>query len=38
MSEAMRIFREHFGHHSGSTSHIFLIKSRHFLKGMRRGS
>ena len=31
-------FPEHFGHRSGSASHTFLIDSRHFLKGMRRGS
>ena len=34
----MRISREHFGHRSGSASHTFLIKSRRFLEGMRRGS
>ena len=34
----MRISREHFGHRSGSASHTFLINSRHFLEGMRRGS
>jgi hypothetical protein len=28
MSETMRISREHFGHRSGSDSHIFLIDSR----------
>ena len=38
MSETMRISREHFGHRSGSASHTFLINSRHFLEGMRRGS
>ena len=32
MSETMRIFREHFGHHSGSASHTFLINSRHQTK------
>ena len=30
--------REHFGHRSGSASHAFLINSRYFLEGMRRGS
>jgi hypothetical protein len=34
----MRISREHFGHRSGSASYAFLINSRHFLEGMRRGS
>jgi hypothetical protein len=38
MSETMRISREHFGHRSGSASHTFLINSRYFLEGMRRGS
>jgi hypothetical protein len=38
MSETMRICPEHFGHRSGSASHTFLINSRHFLEGMRRGS
>jgi hypothetical protein len=38
MSETMCISREHFGHRSESTSHTFLINSRHFLEGMRRGS
>ena len=38
MSETMRISREHFGHRSGWASHTFLINSRHFLEGMRRGS
>ena len=38
MSETLRISREHFGHRRGSASHTFLINSRHFLEGMRRGS
>jgi hypothetical protein len=38
MSETKRISREHFGYRSGSASHAFLINSRHFLEGMRRGS
>ena len=38
MSETMRISREHFRHRSGSDSHTFLINSRHFLEGIRRGS
>jgi hypothetical protein len=37
MSETMGSSREHFGHRSGSASHTFLINSRHFLEGMRRG-
>ena len=38
MSETMRISREHFRHSSGSASRTFLINSRHFSEGMRRGS
>jgi hypothetical protein len=38
ISETMSISRERFGHRSGSASYTFLINSRHFLEGMRRGS
>ena len=37
MSATMRISREHFGQSSGSASQTFLMSSRHFAEGMRRG-
>ena len=37
MRATIRISREHLGHSMGSASHTFLMSSRHFFEGMRRG-